>query len=65
MADYPAMYQKLLAVQVDAINKLQELMDFLIQAHIQVEELYINASQPDIVVLKPSEIEKNNAACKK
>ena len=55
MPDYPAMYRTLLASQADAIDGLKEIRDKLIQAHQQVEEIFISAPEPDIVVLKRNE----------
>lgn len=61
MPDYPAMYRKLLASQADAIDGLKEIIDNLIQAHRQVEEILISAPEPDIVVLKRDESTINDS----
>lgn len=55
MADYRGMVFKLLAAQADAIDGLKEITDSLISTHQQVEEMYSNAPEPDIVMLKPGE----------
>lgn len=62
MTDYIAMYRKLLSAQVDAIDKLQKVADSLIQAHMQVEELYISAAQPAVTVLKTVGTERNDVS---
>ncbi len=55
MPDYSAMYQKLFAAQADAIDGLKEIADNLVKAHRQVEEMYINASQRNIMALRPDD----------
>lgn len=52
MADYPAMYRKLLGAQADAVDGLKTIMENLIRAHRLAEEMYINAAEPRIVALK-------------
>lgn len=53
MADYFAMYRRLSAAQADAVEGLQRIMDDLIRAHRQAEELYLNAPEPYLAVLHP------------
>lgn len=60
MPDYPAMYRKLFAAQVDAINELKEITDHLVRTHRQVEEMYMSVPEPDIVVLKPERSTDNS-----
>jgi hypothetical protein len=52
MPDYPTMYRKLFNAQIDAIDELQKIMDKLIEVHRQTEELYIRASEAELVLLK-------------
>jgi hypothetical protein len=51
MPDYPEMYRKLLGAQADAIDGLRIITENLTRAHQLVEEMYIDADPPDIVVL--------------
>ncbi len=62
MANYPAMYRKLFNAQTDAIEDLQAVTKRLIRRHQEVEELYINASEPELVDLssrRPVDDEKD------
>ena len=56
MPDYSAMHQKLFAAQADAIDGLKEIADNLVKAHRQVEEMYINAPQRNIMALRPDDL---------
>ncbi len=51
MADYPMMYRMMFNAQTDAIEDLQAVTKRLIRRHQEVEELYINASEPELVDL--------------
>lgn len=52
MPDDSAMYRKLFQAQADAIDGLKEITDSLIQAHREVEEMYMNAPEHEILILK-------------
>lgn len=51
MPDYATMYRKLFNAQTDTIETLQSLTNKLITQHQEVEGMYINAPEPELIVL--------------
>lgn len=47
MLDYSKMYYKLISAQADAIDDLSRVLEKLIQAHREVEELYMQCGEID------------------
>lgn len=56
MPDYSIMYYKLISAQADAIDDLSRILEKLIQAHKEVEELYM---QNDEAGCEKQNVQKN------
>lgn len=54
MPDYATMYRKLFAAQVDAIEGLKTIVDGMIQAQQEAEEMYMESPQPVLYKLPNS-----------
>lgn len=52
MPDYHQMYLRLAAAQSDAIQSLIDTSNMLIEIHQEVEEMVMNAPEPNIVDIR-------------
>lgn len=52
MPDYQNMYRELFIAQTKAIDALKQVQNCLVVAQQKTEEMYINADEPKLVVLK-------------
>lgn len=60
MPDYRMMYQRLLAAQEEAMDELAALMNKLEEARKRTEEMYVDAGEPSLFLLRSG---KNAAGC--
>lgn len=62
MADYKKMYQALCRAQLEAIEKLKELENILINAQVEMEEIYVDteADVAFVITMKNPKCEAAN-----
>lgn len=56
MTDYSAMYRELFCAQLDAIDEMKAIIENLIKAHQQIEELYMRVQEPEIDALETQKL---------
>ena len=59
MADYRGMYNTLFNAQTDILQKLRELSAEIIHIQRQVEDIYINASDAELVTFRNDDSHEN------
>lgn len=57
MPDYKAMYFRMAHETAKATDYLSEALDILVEVQKECEEMYINAEEPELIVLNFSENE--------
>ncbi len=62
MPDYAAMYRKLAAAQVDAIEGFKTILAGMIQAQQEAEEMYMESPQPALYKLPNSGVAQKGKA---